>query len=289
MDILSQNCIHIDSFKLSPKAYACAKIFFLSHVHSDHTGPSLSKFTKPIYCSSFSADWLEQAHPEVDIVVVHRNKWYQENGVSFYVFNTKHSPGSLGLYFQEWDILYLGDTRVTHTMSCLVSCLKPEHIIVDHLFSEWKTSIPSFRESCSLLWLALDLQKKRGSKPVRLGLPHLSSILLLKSCNLRVGIEETTLKPMVRFGIDKLGLVDTSPKPEVVAVGLTAHHIDVLPSSMYFIKYDENPFNIIEDRDQRHMLRVFASFHVSHAECRKLRRKTRNLHCTARETIVPHH
>src|SRR6476661_7159011 len=103
-EILCKAGVHIDNFKIDKKEHI--KLFLLTHAHRDHAPRSVSSFQHNIYCSSLTATTIK--HPKVYILNV--GHWYEIEGISFYVFETIHCPGSLAFYFENFGILHLGDT-----------------------------------------------------------------------------------------------------------------------------------------------------------------------------------
>lgn len=105
----------------------CARLFFLSHMHSDHTVGLSSTWARPLYCSPISA-YLLHRHLQVS------KRWIRalEVGESHVLpldeigretmtvtlIDANHCPGSVMFLFEGYfgTILYTGDFRYTPSM-----------------------------------------------------------------------------------------------------------------------------------------------------------------------------
>ncbi|XP_014778254.1 5' exonuclease Apollo [Octopus bimaculoides] len=99
-----------------------AKLFFLTHFHSDHTVGLTSSWNQPIYCSKVTGDLIckkfsiaqELIHPlELDTPVLIPIDSTNSEIVTVVAIDANHCPGSVMLLFQGYFgcMLYTGDFR----------------------------------------------------------------------------------------------------------------------------------------------------------------------------------
>ncbi len=149
-EILCKAGVHIDNFKIDKKEHI--KVFLLTHAHKDHAPKNIKTFQHNIYCSFLTATTIK--HPKVFILQV--DHWYDIEGISFYVLETVHCPGSLAFYFEKFGILHLGDTRVTTLLLQTIDSLQPKIIFYDNTHQSFRGMFPSLETSAIMLQQAID-------------------------------------------------------------------------------------------------------------------------------------
>jgi hypothetical protein len=177
-----------------------------------------------------------------------------------FVLETIHCPGSLGFFFREWGILYLGDTRITPALRRIIRSLNPHTILYDGTHEQVKHIQPSIDTSAILLHQVIQQQLQTSQDPIHLCLAHIGSLLLIQELDLKVRIHDS-LKADVVTLLHHGGWVD--PASRIVAVGMKASRRDIMPSSLFFVVNDLDPTKPVQDKET---LRIFVSFHSSQAE-----------------------
>ena len=254
--LLCKYGVHVDNFKLDPTEKI--KVFLVSHAHRDHVPSSLKRFPFPIYCSRLTATMVE--HPEK--FILHPDKWYEINGIKIYVFETVHCPGSIGFFFPKYDVMYLGDTRVSTSLLKTIHSLDPGKILYDNTHQMFEGMFPSVETSAIMLQQIIsEMQISRKKKTIYLCLPHIGSILLISLLNIKVNCDDS-LKPTVRDLLHTMNLVDEDS--QVTAVGMKFKGINIMPSSQYFVVNELDPHTVLYIN--KNETRVFASFHAGKSE-----------------------
>lgn len=140
MVLLNDYCIFIDDFR-SRKNYSCKHptnepIFLLTHAHVDHTMNAKNiKFN--VVCTKTTA--LIADLKQIDEIVpgmtyeIKRKK----DTVLFTVFETLHSPGSVGFYFHHpINILHLGDSRIDKKLIKDLKTLTSKNLIPPQIYTD---------------------------------------------------------------------------------------------------------------------------------------------------------
>ncbi|XP_030321389.1 5' exonuclease Apollo isoform X2 [Calypte anna] len=98
-----------------------ARLFFLSHLHSDHTAGLTSTWSRPLYCSPLTARLLPR-HLQVPSHWIRPLEVGQSHvlgeEVTVTLLDSNHCPGSVMFLFEGafGTILYTGDFRYTSAM-----------------------------------------------------------------------------------------------------------------------------------------------------------------------------
>ncbi|KAM9369602.1 5' exonuclease Apollo [Phaethornis superciliosus] len=100
-----------------------ARLFFLSHLHSDHTAGLTSTWSRPLYCSPLTARLLPRhlqvpSHWIRPLEVGQSHVLGEEVTVTVTLLDSNHCPGSVMFLFEGafGTILYTGDFRYTSAM-----------------------------------------------------------------------------------------------------------------------------------------------------------------------------
>jgi hypothetical protein len=263
METLQENGIHIDNFKVEKQENI--KLFLLTHGHKDHTKSDLKRFKPLVYCSYLTSLMIK--HPNTIFLVA--NQWYTVEGIEFFVFDTIHCPGSYGYFFKKWNILHLGDSRVTPGLLQLFKTLHPKYILFDNTHEHYRGMFPPI-ESSAMMLNQLVTEMIENKKTVNVCIPHIGAILLLKLINMKVKLDYDSLKPNVIIMLTALKLTDE--KSKVIVVGMKSESIDIMPSSQFFVVKKLDPNQVVHDHEKggHAMTRIFASFHAGFMETRML-------------------
>ncbi|XP_005059478.1 PREDICTED: 5' exonuclease Apollo [Ficedula albicollis] len=127
--VLPGTPIAVDFWSL--RRAAGARLFFLSHMHSDHTVGLSSTWSRPLYCSPLTARLLHRRLqvPKCWIRPLEVGQSHVVGEVTVTVIDSNHCPGSVMFLFEGTfgTILYTGDFRYTSAMQC-EPALRGRHI-----------------------------------------------------------------------------------------------------------------------------------------------------------------
>ncbi|NWW34461.1 DCR1B exonuclease, partial [Panurus biarmicus] len=116
--VLSGTPIAVDFWSL--RKAAGARLFFLSHMHSDHTVGLSSTWSRPLYCSPLTARLLHRRLqvPMCWIRPLEVGQSHVVDEVTVTLIDSNHCPGSVMFLFEGafGTILYTGDFRYTSAM-----------------------------------------------------------------------------------------------------------------------------------------------------------------------------
>ncbi|XP_062365818.1 5' exonuclease Apollo [Cinclus cinclus] len=118
--VLPGTPIAVDFWSL--RRAAGARLFFLSHMHSDHTVGLSSTWSRPLYCSPLTARLLHRRLqvPMCWIRPLEVGQSHVVGEVTVTLIDSNHCPGSVMFLFEGTfgTILYTGDFRYTSAMQC---------------------------------------------------------------------------------------------------------------------------------------------------------------------------
>ncbi|KAM7032695.1 5' exonuclease Apollo [Acridotheres tristis] len=127
--VLHGTPIAVDFWSL--RKAAGARLFFLSHMHSDHTVGLSSTWSRPLYCSPLTARLLHRRLqvPMCWIRPLEVGQSHVVGEVTVTLIDSNHCPGSVMFLFEGTfgTILYTGDFRYTSAMQC-EPALRGRHI-----------------------------------------------------------------------------------------------------------------------------------------------------------------
>lgn len=219
-----------------------ARLFFLSHMHSDHTVGLSSTWARPLYCSPVTA-FLLHRHLQVS------KRWIRalEVGESHVLpldeigretmtvtlMDANHCPGSVMFLFEGnfGTILYTGDFRYTPAMlrEPALSAGKQIHTLyLDNTNCNPALDLPSRQEAAQRV---LELIRKHPQHDVKIGLYSLGKEALLE----RLALELRTwvvLSPRRLELVQLLGLADVFTAEERAGRIQAVSHTDICPSAM---------------------------------------------------------
>ncbi|XP_066191924.1 5' exonuclease Apollo [Sylvia atricapilla] len=126
-----------------------ARLFFLSHMHSDHTVGLSSTWSRPLYCSPVTARLLHRRLqvPMCCIRPLEVGQTHVVDEVTVTLIDSNHCPGSVMFLFEGTfgTILYTGDFRYTSTMQA-EPVLRGRHIdrlYLDNTHCHPRRALPS--------------------------------------------------------------------------------------------------------------------------------------------------
>lgn len=219
-----------------------ARLFFLSHMHSDHTVGLSSTWARPLYCSPISA-FLLHRHLQVS------KRWIRalEVGESHVLpldeigretmtvtlMDANHCPGSVMFLFEGYfgTILYTGDFRYTPSMlrEPALSVGKQIHTLyLDNTNCNPALHLPSQQEAAQQI---VELIRKHPQHDVKIGLYSLGKESLLE----QLALEFQTwvvLSPRRLELVQLLGLADVFTAEEKAGRIQAVSHADICPSAM---------------------------------------------------------
>jgi len=274
MDVLRQQCIFIDDFRNVD--HQCAKLFLLSHTHSDHIDVrNFKRWPFPIYCSQLTKTLLTPLLPsslQLNALPVYQHLTISD--IQVFTFPTFHAPGSIGFFFPLWKIVYLGDTRLTPRIKHLLKNWQPTTIIVDGTDATSIRSAPTPLDSFAMFYHVLH-EMLRSYPTVYMGFAHTGTVLLCKLLRMKVRLDHSMLPPFVETLLKHYRLVSSSSR--IVAVSIKDPRTTLIPSSMFFFHSSDTETNSIVCKDRRNKTRVFVSFHLSRHEYQNLLHMTSNV------------
>uniref|UniRef100_A0A8C4L9U8 5' exonuclease Apollo n=1 Tax=Equus asinus asinus TaxID=83772 RepID=A0A8C4L9U8_EQUAS len=220
----------------------CARLFFLSHMHSDHTVGLSSTWARPLYCSPISA-YLLHRHLQVS------KRWIRalEVGESHVLpldeigretmtvtlIDANHCPGSVMFLFEGYfgNILYTGDFRYTPSMlkEPALRVGKQIHTLyLDNTNCNPALVLPSQLEAARQI---VELIRKHPQHHIKIGLYSLGKESLLE----QLALEFQTwvvLSPRRLELVQLLGLADVFTVEEKAGRIHAVDHIEICHSAM---------------------------------------------------------
>lgn len=219
-----------------------ARLFFLSHMHSDHTVGLSSTWARPLYCSPVTA-FLLHRHLQVS------KRWIRalevgeshvlpldETGretLTVTLMDANHCPGSVMFLFEGYfgTILYTGDFRYTPSMlrEPALSTGKQIHTLyLDNTNCNPALDVPSRQEAAQQI---VELIRKHPQHDVKIGLYSLGKESLLE----RLALEFQTwvvLSPRRLELVQRLGLADVFTAEEKAGRIQAVRPVDICHSAM---------------------------------------------------------
>ncbi|XP_006092560.1 5' exonuclease Apollo [Myotis lucifugus] len=219
-----------------------ARLFFLSHMHSDHTVGLSSTWARPLYCSPITA-FLLHRHLQVS------KRWIRalEVGESHVLpldeigretmtvtlMDANHCPGSVMFLFEGYfgTILYTGDFRFTPAMlkEPALSVGKQIHTLyLDNTNCNPALDLPSQHEAAQQI---VALIRKHPQHDVKIGLYSLGKESLLE----QLALEFQTwvvLSPRRLELVQLLGLADVFTVEEKAGRIHAVNHMEICHSAM---------------------------------------------------------
>ncbi|XP_047640922.1 5' exonuclease Apollo [Phacochoerus africanus] len=220
----------------------CARLFFLSHMHSDHTVGLSSTWCRPVYCSPITA-YLLHRHLQVS------KQWIRalEVGESHILpldevgretmtvtlIDANHCPGSVMFLFEGYfgTILYTGDFRFTPSMlkEPALRLGKPIHTLyLDNTNCNPALVLPSQQEAARQI---VELIRKHPQHNIKIGLYSLGKESLLE----QLALEFQTwvvLSPRRLELVQLLGLADVFTVEEKAGRIHAVDHMEICRSAV---------------------------------------------------------
>ncbi|XP_045672783.1 5' exonuclease Apollo isoform X1 [Phyllostomus hastatus] len=247
-----------------------ARLFFLSHMHSDHTVGLSSTWARPLYCSPVTA-FLLHRHLQVS------KQWIRalEVGESHVLpldeigretmtvtlMDANHCPGSVMFLFEGYfgTILYTGDFRYTPSMlkEPALSVGKQIHTLyLDNTNCNPELALPSQQEATRQI---VELIRKHPQHNVKIGLYNLGKESLLE----HLALEFQTwvvLSPRRLELVQLLGLADVFTVEEKAGRIHAVDHMEVCRSAM--LRWNQTHPTIAVLPTSRNIHRAHPNIHV---------------------------
>ncbi|XP_059946280.1 5' exonuclease Apollo [Mesoplodon densirostris] len=238
--LIPQTPIAVDFWSL--RRAGSARLFFLSHMHSDHTVGLSSTWTRPLYCSPITA-YLLHRHRQVS------KQWIRalEVGESHMLpldevgretmtvtlIDANHCPGSVMFLFEGYfgTILYTGDFRYTPSMlkEPALRLGKQIHTLyLDNTNCNPALVLPSQEEAARQI---VELIRKHPQHNIKIGLYSLGKESLLE----QLALEFQTwvvLSPRRLELVQLLGLADVFTVEEKAGRIHAVDHMEICHSAM---------------------------------------------------------
>ncbi|XP_007462539.1 PREDICTED: 5' exonuclease Apollo [Lipotes vexillifer] len=238
--LIPQTPIAVDFWSL--RRAGSARLFFLSHMHSDHTVGLSSTWTRPLYCSPVTA-YLLHRHRQVS------KQWIRalEVGESHVLpldevgretmtvtlIDANHCPGSVMFLFEGYfgTILYTGDFRYTPSMlkEPALRLGKQIHTLyLDNTNCNPALVLPSQEEAARQI---VELIRKHPQHNIKIGLYSLGKESLLE----QLALEFQTwvvLSPRRLELVQLLGLADVFTVEEKAGRIHAVDHMEICHSAM---------------------------------------------------------
>ncbi|XP_053447240.1 5' exonuclease Apollo isoform X1 [Nycticebus coucang] len=219
-----------------------ARLFFLSHMHSDHTVGLSSTWARPLYCSPITAHLLRR-HLQVS------KQWIRalEVGESHVLplddigretmtvtlIDANHCPGSVMFLFEGYfgTILYTGDFRYTPSMlnePALMLGKQIDTLYLDNTNCNPDVVLPSRQEAAHQI---VQLIQKHPQHNIKIGLYSLGKESLLE----QLALEFQTwvvLSPQRLELVQLLGLADVFTVEEKAGRIHAVDHMEICHSTM---------------------------------------------------------
>ncbi|KAM5293819.1 5' exonuclease Apollo [Glossophaga mutica] len=249
---------------------ASARLFFLTHMHSDHTVGLSSTWARPLYCSPVTA-FLLHRHLQVS------KQWIRalEVGESHVLpldeigretmtvtlMDANHCPGSVMFLFEGYfgTILYTGDFRYTPSMlkEPALSVGKQIHTLyLDNTNCNPELALPSQQEATRQI---VELIRKHPQHNVKIGLYNLGKESLLE----QLALEFQTwvvLSPRRLELVQLLGLADVFTVEEKAGRIHAVDHMEVCRAAM--LHWNQTHPTIAVLPTSRKIHRAHPSIHV---------------------------
>lgn len=219
-----------------------ARLFFLSHVHSDHTVGLSSTWARPLYCSPVSA-YLLQRRLQVskqwiralevgESHVLPLDEIGQET-MTVTLMDANHCPGSVMFLFEGYfgTILYTGDFRYTPSMlkePALRLGKQIDTLYLDNTNCNPSQVLPSQQEAAHQI---VELIRKYPQHNVKIGLYSLGKESLLEYLALEIQTW-VVLSPQRLELVQLLGLADVFTVQEAAGRIHAVNHMDICHSAM---------------------------------------------------------
>lgn len=221
---------------------ASARLFFLSHMHSDHTVGLSSTWARPLYCSPITAfllhrrlqvskQWI-RALEVGESHVLPLDEIGRET-VTVTLMDANHCPGSVMFLFEGYfgTILYTGDFRFTPSMlkEPALRVGKQIHTLyLDNTNCNPALVLPSQEEAARQI---VELIRKHPEHNVKIGLYSLGKESLLE----QLALEFQTwvvLSPRRLELVQLLGLADVFTVEETAGRIQAVDHLEICRSAM---------------------------------------------------------
>ncbi|KAM5202101.1 5' exonuclease Apollo isoform 2-T2 [Hipposideros larvatus] len=221
---------------------ASARLFFLSHMHSDHTVGLSSTWARPLYCSPITAfllhrrlqvskQWI-RALEVGESHVLPLDEIGRET-VTVTLMDANHCPGSVMFLFEGYfgTILYTGDFRYTPSMlkEPALRVGKQIHTLyLDNTNCNPALVLPSQEEAARQI---VELIRKHPEHNVKIGLYSLGKESLLE----QLALEFQTwvvLSPRRLELVQLLGLADVFTVEETAGRIQAVDHLEICRSAM---------------------------------------------------------
>ncbi|KAG8517680.1 5' exonuclease Apollo, partial [Galemys pyrenaicus] len=219
-----------------------ARLFFLSHMHSDHTVGLTSTWARPLYCSPITA-YLLHRHLQVskqwiralevgESHVLPLDEIGQET-MTVTLLDANHCPGSVMFLFEGYfgTILYTGDFRYTPSMlkEPALRVGKQIHTLyLDNTNCNPALVLPSQQEAARQI---IELIRKHPQHNIKIGLYSLGKESLLE----QLALEFRTwvvLSPQRLELVQLLGLADVFTVEEKAGRIHAVSHVEICHSAM---------------------------------------------------------
>uniref|UniRef100_H3DCD4 5' exonuclease Apollo n=1 Tax=Tetraodon nigroviridis TaxID=99883 RepID=H3DCD4_TETNG len=212
------------------------RLFFLSHMHSDHTVGLTSTWShRPIYCSAITAALLRLKlqvkerwiHPlELDEPCVLPLDDIGKETMTVTLMDANHCPGSVMFLFQGYfgSILYTGDFRYTPSMlrePCLRTNITIDVLYLDDTNCDPNRSIPSRQSATQQI---KEIIRRHPTHCVVIGLYALGKESLL----LELAME---FKTWIEVSVDRMETLKALELPDVFTTDPGAGRIRVVEQS----------------------------------------------------------
>ncbi|XP_030077246.1 5' exonuclease Apollo-like [Microcaecilia unicolor] len=222
-------------------------LFFLSHMHSDHTAGLSPKWNRPIYCSPLTAKILQLRlqvngrwiHP-LEEGVPHMLKLdnIRKETMTVTLIDANHCPGSVMFLFEGYfgTILYTGDFRYTPDMlkhPALNNRKTIDVLYLDNTNCNPDRALPSRQEATRQI---VDLIRRHPEHDVMIGLYSLGKETLLRD----LAVEFQTC---IRVSPKRLELINLLKLKDVFILEETASSVCAVERRRRFYAVDQSEIN----------------------------------------------
>lgn len=219
-----------------------ARLFFLTHMHSDHIVGLSSTWTRPLYCSPITAHLLHR-HLKVSKQWIHALEIgeshvlpldeFGRDTMTVTLMDANHCPGSVMFLFEGYfgTILYTGDFRYTPSMlkePALAVGKQIDTLYLDNTNCNPALVLPSRQEAAHQI---VELIRKHPQHTVKIGLYSLGKEVLLE----HLAFEFQTwvvLSPQRLELVQLLGLADVFTVEEEAGRIHAVDHMEICHSAM---------------------------------------------------------
>ncbi|EGW08735.1 5' exonuclease Apollo isoform X1 [Cricetulus griseus] len=238
--VIPQTPIAVDFWSL--RRAGTARLFFLSHMHSDHTVGLSSTWARPLYCSPITAHLLHRrlqvskqwirALEVGESHVLPLDETGQET-MTVTLIDANHCPGSVMFLFEGYfgTILYTGDFRYTPSMlkePALILGKQIHTLYLDNTNCNPALVLPSRQEATQQI---VQLIRQFPQHNIKIGLYSLGKESLLE----QLALEFRTwvvLSPQRLELVQLLGLADVFTVEEKVGRIHAVDHMEICHSAM---------------------------------------------------------